>query len=83
MRVVIAASQQAARTQPAAAIAQTLSTQQHRNPNNNDNKSFPKVIREQRVVLAQLCNKVPIGYNGTPQIHPKTAASTSTITVPM
>ena len=22
---------------------------------------------------AQLCNKVPIGYSGTPQIHPKTA----------
>ena len=28
----------------------------------------------------QRCNKVPIGYNGMPQIHPQTAASPSTIT---
>jgi len=36
------------------------------------NKSSPKVMREERVAVAQLCNncnKVPIGYNGTPQIH--------------
>jgi len=33
--------------------------------------SPPKVIWEERVALAQLCNKVPIGYNGTPQIHPQ------------
>ena len=26
---------------------------------------------EEHVVLAQLCNKVPIGYNGTPKIHPQ------------
>jgi len=25
-----------------------------------------KVTREERFALAQLCNKVPIGYNGTP-----------------
>ena len=30
------------------------------------NKSSPKVIWEERVALAQLCNKVPIGYNGCP-----------------
>jgi len=27
--------------------------------------------------------KVPIGYNGTPQIHPKTAPFPSTITTPI
>jgi len=32
---------------------------------------LPKVIWEERVALAQLCNKVPIGYNGTPQILPE------------
>jgi len=37
------------------------------------NKSSPKVIWEERIALIQLCNKVPIGYNGTPQIHPKIA----------
>jgi len=31
------------------------------------------VIWEEHVVLAQLCNKVPIGYNGMPQIQCKTA----------
>ena len=31
----------------------------------------PKVIWKECVALAQLCNKVPIGYKGTPQIHPK------------
>jgi len=29
-----------------------------------------RVIWEQRVALAQLRNRVPIKYNGTPQIHP-------------
>jgi len=37
--------------------------------NHNPNKSSPKVIWEERIALAQLCNKVPIGYNGMPQIH--------------
>jgi len=32
---------------------------------------------------ALLRNKVPISYNGTPQIHPKTASSSSTITTPI
>jgi len=32
---------------------------------------LPKVIWEERVVLAQLPNKVANGYNGTPQIHPQ------------
>ena len=36
---------------------------------------FPKVIWEERVALARLHNKVPSGYNGTPQIHPTTAPS--------
>jgi len=31
---------------------------------------------------AQLRNKVTIGYSGTPQIHPKTAPSSLTITTP-
>jgi len=26
---------------------------------------------EERVALAQLRNKIPSGYNGTPQIHPQ------------
>ena len=30
---------------------------------------LPKVILEECVALAQLCNKVSIGYNGTPEIH--------------
>ena len=34
-----------------------------------------KVIWEQRVALAQLCNEVPIAYSGTPHIYPKTAHS--------
>jgi len=34
-------------------------------------QALPKVIWEERFALAQLCNKVPIGYNGTPQIHPQ------------
>jgi len=29
------------------------------------------MIWEERVALAQLFSKVPIGYNGTPQIHPQ------------
>jgi len=33
--------------------------------------SPPKVICEDRVALAQVRNKVPIGYNGTPHINPK------------
>jgi len=33
-------------------------------------KQVLKVISEECVALAQLCNKGPIGYNGTPQIHP-------------
>jgi len=44
--------------------------------------SPPKVIWEKCVTLTQLCNKVPTGYNGTPQIHPKTAPSPSTATTP-
>ena len=32
-----------------------------------------KVIWEECVALAQLRNEVPTGYNGTHQIHPKTA----------
>ena len=31
---------------------------------------------------AQLCNKVPISYNWTPKIHPKSAPSPSMITIP-
>ena len=37
--------------------------------------AYLSVSREERVALTQLRNKVPIGYNGTPQIHPKTAPS--------
>jgi len=33
--------------------------------------SPPKVIWEQRIALAQLCNKVPIRYSVMPQIHPQ------------
>jgi len=33
--------------------------------------SPPKVIWEERVALAQLCNKVAVGYNGTPKFTPK------------
>ena len=33
--------------------------------------SPPKVIWEQHVALGQLCGKVSIGYNGTPQIYPQ------------
>jgi len=40
---------------------------------------LPKVIWEERIALAQLCNKVPNGYNGTP----KTAPYTLTITTPI
>jgi len=32
--------------------------------------SPPKVMWEERVAFTLLCNKFPIGYNGTPQIHP-------------
>ena len=32
---------------------------------------FRKVVWEESVALTQLCNKLPIGYNGTPQIHPQ------------
>jgi len=31
---------------------------------------------------SQLCNKVPIGYNGTPKIHPQNCPFPSTITTP-
>ena len=41
----------------------------------NCKQVLPKVIWEERVALAQLRNKVPIGYNGTLQIHQKTAPS--------
>ena len=44
---------------------------------------LPKVIWEQRVALVQPCNKIHIGYNGMPQIHPQTAPSFSTITTPI
>ena len=37
----------------------------------NANKSSPEVIWEERVALALLCNKVPIGYNGMSPIHPR------------
>ena len=37
--------------------------------------SDPNVIWEDRVALTKLRNKVPIGYNGTPHIHPETASS--------
>jgi len=43
----------------------------------------PKVIWEERVALAQLRNKVSIGYNETPHIYPKTSPSPSTITTPI
>ena len=33
--------------------------------------SPPRVIWEECIALAQLRNRVPIGYNGTPQIHPQ------------
>ena len=45
----------------------------------NNIKSAPKVVWEERVAVAQLCNKVPIGYNGTPQIHTKNCPFPSTI----
>ena len=35
---------------------------------------FPKVIWEEHVALAQLTNKVSVGYNGTPKFTPKTAS---------
>jgi len=35
-----------------------------------------EVIWEDRVPLAQLCNKVPFGFNGTPQIHPQNCSFT-------
>jgi len=38
---------------------------------------LPKVIWE------ELHRKVPTGYNGMPQIHPKTASSPSMITSPI
>jgi len=41
---------------------------------------LPKVIWKECVALAQLCKKVPICYNGMPQIHTKTAPSPSMIT---
>ena len=44
--------------------------------NSNCQQVLPKVISEERVALAQLCNKGTMGrlnYNGTPQIHLKTA----------
>ena len=34
-------------------------------------QAVPKVISEQRVALTQNCNRVPIGYDGTPQIQPQ------------
>jgi len=37
--------------------------------------SPPRVIWEEHVALAQLRNAVPIGYKGTPHIHPKAALS--------
>jgi len=30
-----------------------------------------KAVWEERVALAQLCNKIPIGFNGTPYIYPQ------------
>jgi len=44
---------------------------------------LPKVTWEERVALAQLRNTVPVGYNGTPQINPRTALSPSTTTTPI
>jgi len=45
--------------------------------------SNPRVIcSEQPVALVQLRNKVPAGYNGTPQIHPRNCPFPSTITTP-
>jgi len=44
--------------------------------------SHPKIIWEERVALAQLRNKVSIGFNGTLKFTPKTAPSLSTITTP-
>jgi len=41
-----------------------------------------KVIWEEYVALAQLCNKVAIGYNWTPRIHPQNCPFPSTITTP-
>jgi len=38
---------------------------------NNKQVLQSTVIWEQRLALAQLCNEVPICYNGTPQIHPQ------------
>ena len=34
-------------------------------------KSSPNIIWEERVALPQLCNKVPIGYNQMPKVHPQ------------
>jgi len=45
--------------------------------------SFPKVIWEERVALAQLRSKVSIGYRGTPQIHPQNCPLPSRITTPI
>jgi len=44
----------------------------------------PNDILIRSCTSTQLCNKGPIaiGYNGTPQFTPKTAPSTSTITIP-
>ena len=44
---------------------------------------IPKVIWEERVALIQLCNKVPISYNGTPQVYPQNCPSPSKITTPI
>ena len=45
-------------------------------------KSPPKVIWEECVAVAQVRNKVPTVYNGTPQMHPKTALSHSNTSIP-
>ena len=37
----------------------------------NYERVLPKVISEEFIALAPLCNKVPIGCNGTPEIHPE------------
>jgi len=49
------------------------------------NQVLPKIIREERVAVAQLRNKVPIGYNVTPQIYgiPQNCPFPSTITTPI
>jgi len=41
---------------------------------------LPKVIWEERIIVAQLCNKVPTGFSGTPKFILKTVLTLTILT---